>query len=223
MKKIIIIIQARLTSSRFPGKVLKKIAKKTLLEIMYLRLSNLKKNYKIIFAIPKNSKNLKLKNFLIKKKIPFGVGPEKNVLKRIYSICLNYNPETVIRLTCDCPLIDANIINLMIKKFQSNKEIDYISNTTLAKNKFPDGMDVEIFKFSALKKAYKNSKTAYEKEHVTTYIQKKLKSSTFEAKRDYSKKRWTVDTPKDFNKIKKILSNFNYNFKVSYNEIIKYF
>jgi len=223
MKKIIIVIQARLTSSRFPEKVLKKIASKSLLEILYLRLNVLEKNYKIIFAIPNNSKNLKLKKFLIKKKIPYGLGPEKNVLKRIYTICLRYKPKIVVRLTCDCPLIDPILINQMIKKFILNKKIDYMSNTILANKKFPDGMDIEIFKFSALKKAFNNSKTNYEKEHVTTYIQKKLKTCSFDSFRDFSEKRWTVDTPKDFNQIKKILSKFNYNFKVSYNEIIKYF
>jgi len=223
MKKIIIVIQARLTSSRFPEKVLKKIADKSLLEILYLRLNSLKNKYKIIFAIPNNSKNLKLKKFLIKKKIPYGLGPEKNVLKRIYNICLRYNPEIVVRLTCDCPLIDPKIINQMIKKFKLNKKIDYMSNTILANKKFPDGMDIEIFKFSALKKAYVNSKTNYEKEHVTTYIQKKLKTIAFNSVKDYSKKRWTVDTPQDLNQIKKILFKFNFNFKVSYNKIIKYF
>jgi spore coat polysaccharide biosynthesis protein SpsF len=221
MKKIIIVIQARLTSSRLPEKVLKKIAGKTLLEIMYLRLFILKKKYQIIFAIPSNAKNLKLKKFLIKKKIPFGVGPEKNVLKRIYNICLKINPEIIIRLTCDCPLIDSSILHSMIKKFKQKKKFDYMSNTILAKKKFPDGLDIEIFKFTALEKAYQYSKSVYEKEHVTPYIQNNLKICTYESAKDYSHKRWTVDTLEDFNYIKNILLKFKYNFKVSFKELIK--
>jgi spore coat polysaccharide biosynthesis protein SpsF (cytidylyltransferase family) len=221
MKNIIIVIQARLTSSRFPKKILKKIAKKTLLEIMYLRLGALKKKYKIIFVIPNNKKNLQLKKFLKKKKIPFGVGSEKNVLKRIYNICLKLTPEIVVRLTSDCPLIDPHIINSMILRFNKHKKIDYMGNTTVGKKKYPDGTDVEIFKFSILKKTYKLAKSKYDKEHVTSYMQKKFKTTSFEPKKDYSNKKWSIDTKQDLKYVKEIFKNFNYNFKISFKEIIK--
>jgi len=222
-KKIVLVIQARLTSSRFPGKVLKKIKNKTLVEIIYSRLKKLKIPNHLIFAIPKNKNNLKLKKFLIEKNIPFGLGPEKNVLKRIFNVCLNFNPDIVVRLTCDCPLLDHKILKLMLKKFFTLEDIDYMSNTTITKKKFPDGMDIEIFKYKALKKAFYNAKTAYEKEHVTPYIQNHCKTFSYESKIDFSGKRWTVDTYSDFLKIKKIFATYDFNFNVGYKKILEKF
>ena len=221
MKKIIIIAQARLTSKRFPGKVLKKIKNKSLIEILHLRLSKSKFIDQFIFAIPNNNENLKLKNFLKKKKFNFDQGPEKNVLKRFFLISKKIEPDIIIRVTCDCPLVDRLILEKMIKKFIRLSNVEYMSNTTITKNKYPDGMDIEIFSYNALKKAYKKSSTSYEKEHVTPYIQKNLQTYAFESNINYSKKRCTVDTPKDLENIKKLLLKFKYDFTVGYNKIIK--
>ena len=220
MKKIIIIAQARLTSKRFPGKVLMKIKNKTLIEILYLRLKNSKLINKFIFAIPKNFKNLELKKFLLKKKLYFIEGPEKNVLKRFFIAAFKSEADIIVRLTCDCPLIDKIILEKMIRKFLSLKDIDYMSNTTIVKNKFPDGMDIEIFTYSSLKETYAKAKKIYDKEHVTSYIRKNFKTYGFESNIDYSNKKWSVDTFEDLNTIKKIFSKFKYNFKVKYNNII---
>lgn len=214
----LLIIQARLTSSRFPKKVLAKIKNKTIIEIINLRL---KDTFNLVFAIPRNKKNFELQSYLLKNKIPFSLGPEQNVLERFYKTALLYKAKKIIRITADCPLIDPIIIKLMILSFEKNNKIDYISNTTLGEKKYPDGTDVEIFKFAALKKAFKFARLKYDKEHVTPYIQRNFRTSSFEPKTDYSYKRWTIDTKQDLNYVKKIFKKFNYNFRVSFKQLIK--
>ena len=118
--KIIAIIQARQTSKRFPNKVIKKISKNTLIEILIKRLKKSKKINKIIFAIPKNKNQNKLRIKLKQKKIEFFEGSENNVLDRYYKAALKYQPKYIVRITADCPLIDYRIvdkiINICIKK-----------------------------------------------------------------------------------------------------------
>ena len=161
--KIAAIIQARVSSSRMPGKVLEKIKEKNLLEIIFLRLKKSKKIKDIRFAIPKNTSEKKLKSFLEKNKIPFFEGSEKDVLDRYYQCAKKYKYDHIIRITGDCPLVDSSIIDEMYTIFKK-KNLDFISNHSPPT--FPDGLDVSIFTFDALKKAWKSSKSKYDREHV---------------------------------------------------------
>ena len=107
----VIIIQARLSSSRFPGKILKKINNKTLLEILYNRLKQSKTPNKIVFSVPDNLKNKKLHKFLKKKKYNFYRGSEGNVLDRYYKTALKYKASYIGRITSDCPIVDPHMID----------------------------------------------------------------------------------------------------------------
>ena len=140
--KVDVIIQARLNSYRFQNKILKKIKNKTIIELLYSRLKLSKKINKIIFAIPKNPKEKKLKNLLIKIGANYFEGSENNVLKRFYDCVKKYNSEVVVRITADC-LIDPFLLDKMIKIFE-NKKYDYLSNTI--NPTFPNGLDIEIFR-----------------------------------------------------------------------------
>ena len=133
-KKIVLIVQARLTSKRFPNKVLNKINSKNSLELIHEKLKKVKKINEIIFAIPNNKKNKDLESFLIKKKYKVFLGNEKNVLKRYYDCAKKNNLTTIIRLTSDCPFIDQKLIKKMLKIFFS-KKVDYLSNTVPLKKK----------------------------------------------------------------------------------------
>ena len=207
------IIQARSTSSRFPNKVLKKIGNLNLLEIIKLRLNKSKFIDKIIFAIPKNKKNINLKIFLEKKEFDFFQGSENNVLKRIWECSRRYNSKVIVRITADCPLIDYNLVDLCIKQFIESKK-SYLSsryNTDL-----PDGLDVEVFDFQTLNKVFVNAKKRYDFEHVTSYIinhnKFKKKKLIMKYKNNYNKK-LSIDTNSDFKRVKKIFNYFgNYNF-----------
>ncbi len=191
-----LIIQARYNSTRLPGKVLKKIGKHTILNILIKRLSKLNKNYKIIVATGTSKNDDKINDYLKKKKIPIFRGSNKNVLSRFFE-CAKINKfKNIIRITADCPLIDCKILEKTIKLFE-NKKLDYASNTMPPT--YPDGLDVEVFTFSALKKAYKHAKNTHDLEHVTPYIRKNkfFKKDNLINSENYSNLRWTLDEPRD--------------------------
>ena len=145
MKKntLICIVQARINSSRFPNKILQKILNRTVLEIINTRLKKSKSIEAIVYAIPNNKQNNKLKNFLKKKGYNFFCGSEKNVLSRYYWASKKYNADFILRVTSDCPLVCPNLIDQMFNLIKI-KKVDYVSNTL--HTSFPDGFDIEIEK-----------------------------------------------------------------------------
>ena len=206
-KKIHIIIQARLESTRLPNKVLKIINKKTILKTLLDRLKCSKLANKIILAIPKNSKNHKLKEYIIKNKLKnFYEGSSEDVLSRYYGAAKKFSSDIIIRITADCPLIDPKLIDQMILKFKKSN-VHYLSNTL--NPTYPDGYDIEIFDFETLKKTFKNAKQKLDREHVTLYIKRnkaKFKIKNFSHSTNLSNLRLTIDEEDDFKLISNITS-----------------
>ena len=215
-RRVLAIIQARYNSTRFPGKVVKKINNKTVLEILIKRLSRSEHISKIIVACSKNKKDLAILNICKKLGINYFAGSEDDVLDRFYKAAKKYKSENIVRITGDCPLIDPEIVDDVISNFFSNNA-DYASNTNPPT--FPDGFDVEVFKFSALKEAYIKARQLTEREHVTPFIinNKKLKKFNLKSLTDYSLLRLTLDEKEDFILVAKIVkyfkSNLNFNLK----------
>ena len=148
MKKITLaIIQARLTSKRFPGKILKKIGNEIILDKIYYNILKSKKIDNTVVSIPNNKKNLRLKKYLIKKRINFFCGSENDVLSRFFKTAKEFKASTIVRITADCPLVDHKLIDKMLTIFNKSK-LDIISNTIYPS--FPNGLDVEIFNFNSL-------------------------------------------------------------------------
>ena len=207
-KKMIAIIQARITSSRFPDKVLKKVFKDLkVIDLMYKRLSSTKKVNKIIFAIPKNKKNQKLKDHLKFKKYPFYEGKEFDVLNRIYCAAKKFKAQNIIRLTADCPLLDGKTIDNHVNFYLKNKS-NYVSNQI--NRTYPDGYDIEIISFKLLEKLNFTAKLKEDREHVTTYLKRnRSQITTYNFKRDLSNIRLTLDHKKDLVFLRKILSHFD--------------
>ena len=170
--KCSVIIQARYNSKRFEGKILKKIYNKTVLEILIERLKKSKLINQIIVACPNSKQNRLIIDFCKQKKIKYYSGSENNLISRYYFAAKKYDIKNIIRVTSDCPLLDINYLDILIKKY-FKKKCDYASN--IIKPSFPDGMDVEIFKFEILKDRYLNCNDKYEQEHVTTHF----RSSTY--------------------------------------------
>ena len=220
-KKIIAIIQARQTSSRFPNKVIKKICNIPLIIILLLRLSKSKKINKIVLAIPNNKKNLKLYKIAKKWNCTIFKGDEKNVLKRYYEAAKKFKADVIVRVTGDCPLIDPKLVDNLINFF-IKKKVDYVSNNS--RHTFPHGLDAEVFNFATLKAAYFEASKEYQKEHVTYYIteNEKFKKADLTSKIDYSNERWTVDKKKDFKLVKLIFENFYPNIHFSWKKVINY-
>ena len=215
-REVLAIIQARYNSTRFPGKVLKKINNTTILEILIKRLSKSKYISKIIVACSKNEKDEAILNICKKLGINYFTGSENDVLDRFYKAARKYKGKNIVRITGDCPLIDPKIIDDVISNFFSNN-VDYASNTNPPT--FPDGFDVEVFKFSTLKEAHIKARQSTEREHVTPFIinNKKFKKFNLKYPTDYSSLRLTLDEKKDFVLIAKIIkyfkNNLNFNLK----------
>jgi glutamate-1-semialdehyde 2,1-aminomutase len=152
--KTVIIIQARMGSTRLPGKVMKKIVGIPTIGIIYKRLKKSKEAEKVIVGTSNNKKNKTLIEYLKKIKATHFCGSENDVLDRFYKTATHYKAKIIVRITADCPLVDVNIVDDFIKKFKVNK-VDYLSNCEPWT--YPDGLDVEVFSYALLKKAAKEA------------------------------------------------------------------
>ena len=208
--KTVLITQARSGSTRFPAKILKEIEGKSLLQIHLNRLRGCKTISKIIVATTIKPDDEIIYNKAIQWGFDASRGSELDVLDRFYKAVKNDKPDWIVRVTSDCPLIDPKLVDSIIS-FVQQKNVDYGSNTFV--EKFPDGQDVEVFKFSALETAWKSAKLQSEREHVTPYIRNNsdfnggvlFKAINFPCKFDYSKIRMTVDEIRDFELIKRLI------------------
>ena len=218
-KKVVAIIQARSLSKRFPNKVLKKIKGKTIIEIIIQRLKQSRNIDEIVVAIPKDKNEKKLENHLKNLKCKIFKGNNTDLLDRYYKAAKKYNAKVILRVTADCPLIDANLADKMLDKYLFNNfdlVLNYVPPT------YPDGLDLAILSFEALKKAWKEAKTTQDREHVIPYLIKNKKFSKFNFKneKDYSDERWTLDEPEDLIVIKNIFNNVK-NLNCSFDEVLK--
>lgn len=218
-----ILIAVRSDSKRLPGK--------------HFKIINNKINYSVLDYCIKRCKNSKIKNIIIctstsknddifenysiKHKIKLFRGSKNNVLKRHIDCAKKYNISEIIRITGDCPLIDKDIINSLLEIYINN-DYDYVSN--VMPSTFPDGLDVEIIKLSALKKSFSENNGSLNKEHVTLHIRKSKKYKKYNFSHggpNLSKIRWTVDTENDLRIIKDIVKSFHprihFNWKDIYN------
>jgi spore coat polysaccharide biosynthesis protein SpsF len=222
--KILAITQARIGSTRFHAKILQTINDLSLLEI---HLSRILMSERITQVKVATTLELQAKEILeISSKLGVAVyqGSVHNVLDRFYRAAKEEDPDWVIRLTSDCPLIDPGLIDQVIDYALEN-DLDYACNRM--QSSFPDGMDVEVIRFSALEKTFLEASMPSEQEHVTPYIWKnssfkggdKFSSGCVIHEQDYSDIRLTVDTIDDFKVIESLISLLGY--KASWFEYVE--
>jgi glutamate-1-semialdehyde 2,1-aminomutase len=217
---VLAIIQARMDSTRLPGKVLKEVNGKPLIEILLHRLSQSNKIAKIILATSQSKEN----NLLVEtvEKLGFDVfrGNENDVLDRYYHAAKEYQPTTVVRITGDCPIIDPQLVDAVIELYQQNTA-DYASNTEPPT--FPDGLDTEVFSFAALKACYEQAEKLFEREHVTPFIRTNARFQRVNCanETDLSGERWTVDNSEDFEVISNIIKNYSPNLNFSCSDVLE--
>ncbi len=218
-KKIVAIIQARVTSSRFPNKIFQKIKNKSLIDILIERIKKSKRINKIVLAIPNNIENKIIKK-KVKNSVPIFYGSEKDVLDRYYRAAKKFKANIIVRICGDCPLIDPKVIDNIIETYNKN-DFDYVSNTI--DPTFPDGLDVEVFNFEVLKKTWKEAKTDKERENVTEYIlqKSKFKKKNISFKKNLSFIRLTIDEKIDLEQIKKVYLKLYKNKFFGIDEIFK--
>lgn len=213
--KTILITQARTGSTRFPNKILKEIDEKSLLQIHLERLNQCNKISKIIVATTIKDED----DIIYKKAIEWGFsasrGSELDVLDRFYQSVKDEKTDWIVRVTSDCPLIDPVLVDEVIS-FVQERDVDYGGNILI--ENFPDGQDIEVFKFSALESAWENAKLSSEREHVTPYIRNNsnfngaslFTAINFPCDSDYSKIRMTVDEIRDFDLISILINDLGF-------------
>ncbi|HVZ62354.1 MAG TPA: glycosyltransferase family protein [Candidatus Nitrosotalea sp.] len=218
--KIVAIIQARMHSSRFPGKIMKKINGDTVIDYVIRQTLASKYVGKIIIVTTRSHFDDKLVNYCEKKKIEIFRGKTNDVLDRYYKCAKKYDCDPILRISSDCPFIDPNIIDKIIEEF-FHGNFDYVSNNFEGKNNslcnYPQGMVVEIASRKALEKAWKNAKKPSEREHVFPYIQfhsELFNNKAIKNKENLSFIRCTVDYLEDLEFLKEIIKRLPKNTKI---------
>lgn len=203
------IIQARLGSSRLPGKVLREVNNRPLLSYMLERVAAARSVGQVAVATTDRPQDDRIVEFCQKEGVFVFRGNEDDVLDRYYQCALHLKPNTVVRLTSDCPLIDPRIIDEIVGVHLSGG-YDYVANTAPSVGTYPDGMDVEVFSFAALERAWHESKKPSDREHVTFYFWQNphlFKTCRYDLSQNLSQYRLTVDYPEDFQVIEAILAS----------------
>jgi spore coat polysaccharide biosynthesis protein SpsF len=203
---IIAIIQARMGSTRLPGKVLKIAAGKPILAHQILRVKKAKTLDLVVIATTITPADDSIIRLSKKYGVSFFRGSGDDVLDRYYQAAKKFGADTIVRLTGDCPLLDPGLIDKAVRFFKKG-HFDYAANglpPTL-----PDGMDVEVFTFRSLEAAWKKARLASDREHVTSYIwknPKKFRIGRISEKNNLSHLRLTVDEPSDLRLVRKIFN-----------------
>jgi spore coat polysaccharide biosynthesis protein SpsF len=205
--KVAAIIQARMGSTRLPGKILKTVLGKTLLEYQIERVKRAKLIDEIIVATTAKKSDDPIAQLCHQLSIPFYRGSEDDVLSRYYEAATRFKVDVVVRLTSDCPIIDPEVIDKTVDVYLANcQSVDYVSNTLV--RTFPRGLDTEVFSYKVLKEAFDHTIDKMYREHVTSYIYSHDEIYTLKniaSIENYGDHRWTVDTPEDFALLKNII------------------
>jgi len=219
---LFLIIQARMTSTRLPGKVMLPLCGKTVLEVMIERFHHFKEN--IIIATTNDGTEEPIVKLCKKLHVNYYRGDTQNVLSRYYEAAVAFGAndnDIIVRCTSDCPLIDQDII-LKCIDYYAKGNYDYVSNCL--KRTYPRGLDCEVFNFQALTAAFRNALLESEKEHVTPYIDNthsdRFKIGHITDKNNNSKYRLTLDEEEDYRAIQEVYNKFNNQVNFSYAELI---
>jgi spore coat polysaccharide biosynthesis protein SpsF len=207
--KIIVIIQARMRSSRLPGKSMIEIDGRPILQYVLERVKKSKFIQQIYLATTKNAADDVLEQWANKNGITCFRGSETDVLDSFYQVASKVKPDSIVRITGDCPLADYNIIDKVIEGYL-RQNCDYASN--VHPPTYPDGLDVEIFSCDAIIKAWQNAKLNSERQHVTPYIWKNpqiFKTCNIACQEDFSNLRLTLDTAEDLKLLSLVIGACN--------------
>lgn len=202
--KVVTIIQARMGSSRLPGKVLMDLGGDTVLAHVLRRVRRATLVQETIVATTESSADDAVVRECQRLGILYFRGSEQDVLDRYYRAALESAAEAVVRITSDCPLIDPELVDATIQAFL-DQQADYASNSL--ELTYPRGLDVEIFTAAALQQAWKEARAPHEREHVTPYFYEHpelFRLISVKAEKDYSRYRWTLDTPADLETLRAI-------------------
>ena len=201
---ILAILQARMGSSRLPGKVMKPVLGRPMIERQIERILRSKRIDQLIVATSNLKEDDVLETLCDSIRVPVFRGELDNVLDRFYRAAVPYNPKHVVRLTADCPLADPLLVDELID-FYLEHQCDYASNCQ--EPTLPDGLDAEIFSFAVLEQAWKEAVLPSHQEHVTAFIcehRERYRIENYKYNRDLSNLRWTVDEFEDLEFVRRV-------------------
>ena len=204
------IIQARMGSTRLPGKVLADIGGKPLLAYVVGRAARARRVDALVVATSRSSADDAIAAWCDREQVRCFRGSEHDVLDRYHEAAEAFGFDVIVRLTADCPLLDAAVVDHVVDEYHSG-EWDYVSNTLTPT--YPDGLDTEVVRREALHRAWRDAVLPSEREHVMPYIWKRpdlfrLKNVTRAP--DLSHLRWTVDTPEDLLFVRGVYEHFQF-------------
>jgi spore coat polysaccharide biosynthesis protein SpsF len=202
--KIVAIVQARMGSSRLPGKVMADIAGKPMLVRVVDRVRRTTKVDLVVVATSSHQSDDVLASYCEKEGIPCFRGSEDDVLDRFYQAAKYFQADVIVRLSSDCPLHDPDVIDLTVKALLESG-VDFVSGGL--ETTFPDGLDAAVFRMDTLEKTWREASLKSDREHVTTYIHKNaelFKRKTVRHSTDLSHHRWTVDEPRDLEFVRQV-------------------
>lgn len=204
--KVVCCIQARMGSTRLPGKVMLPIFERPVIWHIIDRLRHSKLINEIVISTSTNPLDDIIENFAKAEGIPYYRGKENDIMDRLYQTAKLFDADPLVRITADCPLIDPKVVDTVVKKFLDNRgEIDYVSNTI--KRTFPDGLDTEVISYEALQRAWKETTDEFWREWATMFFvehPQKFRLLNVGYQRDLSKLRWTLDYPEDLRFVREV-------------------
>lgn len=212
MSKVVAIIQARMGSTRLPGKVLADIGGKPMLAHLVDRIQSSLYLDEIVIATTQDASDEPVLDFCTSHQLPCFRGDQFDVLDRYYRTSLSHQAGIVVRLTADCPLLDGELMDQVVHAHRE-QQVDFTTNRLPPpwKRSFPIGLDIEVANFSALEKAWIQANQPYEREHVMPYLYNqpgRFKTLVLQNEPDLGNERWTVDTPSDLEMIRIVFHHF---------------
>lgn len=200
-----IIVQARMTSSRFPGKVLRMLDGRTVLDRVLDRAQRVIGADMVVVACPRDDASKPIYEACRARGVPFFAGSELNVLFRYYRAAVKHNAEIIMRITSDCPFFNPLIAGEVLRKLR-DEDLDYASNV-FPHRTFPKGFDCEAFTFDCLEAAQLNARDDYDREHVTPWMQQTegLNRGLLAQAKDFSNVNLCVDFPGDIERLETMM------------------
>jgi spore coat polysaccharide biosynthesis protein SpsF len=220
--RVVAIIQARVGSTRLPGKVFADLAGEPMLARVVNRSRRAQTFDEVVIATTSQPGDDAIVEMCVARGWPYFRGSEDDVLDRYYQAAMMYHAEAVARITSDCPVIDPEILDRVVQVFlDSQPEIDYVSNG-YPRATFPRGLDTEVMRLSVLEQAWREDRNPAWREHVTPYILRNPKLFRLYGiahEFDLSNMRWTVDTPEDLAFVRRIYDTFNHD-RFSWRDVV---
>jgi len=211
--RVVAIVQARMGSTRLPGKVMKDILGKPVLIRDVNRIQRAKRIDEVVIATTIRPEDDTIASLCEEEGWRCFRGSENDLLDRYYRAAQAFDADVIVRITSDCPMIDPGVVDKVIGMFLDLKEkVDYASNI-LPPRTFPRGLDIEVMTFEALERAWREDKDPALREHVTPYLYrnpKKFRLRRVANEVDLSHHRWTLDTPEDLAFIRAVYGHFGH-------------